>query len=435
MIVLRRSTLAPIALVALMAAAGCGRKEAPVASPPAAAPVVLAADPASSAANAVAAARATAGAPAPTTAPAAGPVAAAAAVAAATGMAATAAPASPPAEAAEPLKVAFVHGGPVGDGGWTFAHDRGRREMEAAFGGRVRTSFVESVPENADAERVMRDLATRGNKVIFGTGFGYMETMVRLAKEFPDVKWEHATGFASGDNLRAYDVRTYEGAYLAGIIAGKMTRTDTLGFVASVPIPEVVRNINAFTLGAQSVNPSVRTKVVWVNKWLDPVRESEAAQSLVNGGADVLLQNTHSSAPLQVAERAGKYGLGWDSDMRAYGPKAHLASSIVNWAPYYTKAVGQVLDGSWKVETHWWGIRDGAVDLVNVADAVPADVRALVVEKKQAIANGTFRIWKGPMLNSEDKEVLATGAVADDQFIGGIMFYVKGVEGKVPTGS
>jgi simple sugar transport system substrate-binding protein len=230
-------------------------------------------------------------------------------------------------------------------------------------------------------------------------------------------------------------VQAYQGAYLAGIIAGKMTRTDTLGFVASVPTPEVVRNINAFTLGAQSVNPSVRTKVVWVNKWFDPGRESEAAQSLINGGADVLLQNTVSSAPLQVAEKAGKYGFGWDSDMRSYGPKAHLGSAVINWGPYYTSAVRQVLDSSWKVETNWWGIKEGAVDLVNISDVVPADVQALVEEKKKAIANGSFRIWKGPMLSSEDKEVLSTGAFGDDKFIRSIMFFVKGVEGKVPTGN
>jgi simple sugar transport system substrate-binding protein len=339
------------------------------------------------------------------------------------------------AQSSAPLKVAFAYVGPVGDGGWTFAHDRGRKEMEAALGGRVKSTYVESVPENADAERVLRDLAAQGNKVVFGTTFGYMETMVRLSREFPEVKWEHATGFKSSANMRAYDVRAYEGSYLAGIIAGKMTRTDTLGFVASIPIPEVVRNINAFTLGAQSVNPAVKTKVVWINKWFDPGRESEAAQSLINGGADVLLQNTDSSAPLQVAEKAGKYGFGWDSDMKAYGPKAHLGSSIINWAPYYTKAVRQVLDGTWKVETNWWGLKEGAVDLVGVPDVVPADVRTLVDEKKKAIADGSFKIWKGPMLSSDDKEVLATGATGDDKFISSIMFYVKGVEGKVPTGN
>jgi simple sugar transport system substrate-binding protein len=259
--------------------------------------------------------------------------------------------------------------------------------------------------------------------------------MAALAREFAEVKWEHATGAESGDNLRAYGVRAYQGAYLAGIIAGKITRTDTLGFVASVPIPDVVRNINAFTLGAQSVNPSVRTKVVWVNKWFDPGRESEAAQSLINGGADVLLQNTDSPAPLQVAERAGKFAFGWGSDMKTFGPKAHLGSSIVHWGPYYTKAVRQVLDGTWKPQSSWWGLAQGAVDLVSLSDVVPQDVKALVEEKKKAIAEGKFRIWKGPMISSEDREVLGTGEIGDDQFISGIMFLVKGVEGKIPSGS
>ena len=330
--------------------------------------------------------------------------------------------------------IAYV--GPVGDGGWTFAHDRGRKEMEAALGGKVKTSYVESVPENADAERVLRDLAAQGNKVIFGTTFGYMETMVRLAKEFPDVKWEHATGFKSGGNMRAYDVRAYEGAYLAGIIAGKMTRTDTLGFVASIPIPEVVRNINAFTLGAQSVNPSVRTKVVWINKWFDPGRESEAAQSLINGGADVLLQNTDSSAPLQVAEKAGKYGFGWDSDMKAYGPKAHLGSSIINWAPYYTKAVRagarRDLEGRDQLVGHQGrGGRPGE----RVGCRARGRQDSGRGEEEGDRRRQTSRSGKGPMLTSEDKEVLATGAVGDDKFISSIMFYVKGVEGKVPTGN
>jgi simple sugar transport system substrate-binding protein len=291
------------------------------------------------------------------------------------------------------------------------------------------------VPENDEAEQVLRDLVNQGNQLIFGTTSGYMEAMVRLAREFPDVRWEHASGFKSGENLRAYDVRAYQGAYLAGIIAGKMTTTDMLGFVASVPVPAVLRNINAFTLGAQSVNPSVKTKVAWVNKWFDPGRESEAAQALISSGADVLLQNTASSAPLQVAEKAGKYGFGWDSDMKAFAPRAHLGSSIVNWAPYYTKAARQLLDGTWRAQTSWWGIKEGAIDLVSLSEVVPPDVKALVEQKKQAIADGSFRIWKGPMLTSEDKEILATGAIGDDKFIRSMMFYVKGVEGKVPAGS
>ena len=323
----------PWLLAALLSAsigiAGCGRKEEappPAASAPAPAatqtpaPTAGAPSPAAAAPSAPASSSAaTADSPAPSAAQpaptaeageaarnAAGAAVAAATAAATAGGAAGGAAAGAAAGAAsDPLKVAFAYVGPVGDGGWSFAHDRGRKEMEAALGGKAKTTYVESVPENADAERVLRDLAAQGNQVIFGTTFGYMETMLRLAKEFPEVKWEHATGFKSAANMRPYDVRAYEGAYLAGIIAGKMTRTDTLGFVASIAIPEVVRNINAFTLGAQSVNPSVRTKVVWINKWFDPGRESEAAQSLINGGADVLLQNTDSSAPLQVAEKAG----------------------------------------------------------------------------------------------------------------------------------
>jgi basic membrane protein A len=397
----------------------CGNKEAP--PPAASAPSAAAPAPATSAPATPAPAPATS---APTASP-----ATPAPAAATQGAAPAAAPAT-----GKPLKVAFAYVGPVGDAGWTFAHDTARKKVEAEFGGRVKTSYVENVPESADAERVLRDLAEQGNDVIFGTTFGYMETMLKLAKEYPKIKWEHATGFKSAENMRAYDVRAYEGAYLAGIIAGKMTKTNTLGFVASIPIPEVVRNINAYTLGAQTVNPAVKTKVVWINKWFDPGKEAEAAQSLINGGADVLLQNTDSSAPLQTAEKAGKLGFGWDSDMKHFGPKAHLGSSIIDWAPYYGKAIRQVLDGTWKVEENWWGIKDGAIDLVSLSDAIPADVRKLVEEKRKAIADGSLKIWTGPMVSSDDKEILAKDATGDDKFIGSIMFYVKGVEGKVPTG-
>src|SRR5213075_592844 len=246
--------------------------------------------------------------------------------------------------------------GPVGDGGWTFAHDNARKAVEKEFGDRITTKCIESVPEGADAERVFRDLVGEGNKLIFGTTFGYMDYMLKVAADASDVKFEHATGYKTAPNLRTYDSRTYEGAYMAGVIAGGMTKTNMLGVVGSVPIPEVVRNINSFTLGAQSVNPKVKTKVVWVNKWFDPPKETEAAQSLINGGADVLMQNTDSSAVLQTAEKAGKYAFGWDSDMTAYGPKAHLASSIINWAPYYISTTKQVLDGSWKTSPTkiWW---------------------------------------------------------------------------------
>jgi basic membrane protein A len=344
-----------------------------------------------------------------------------------------AAPAAAPAPAKpEPLKIAFAYVGPVGDGGWTFAHDNGRKAVEAEFGDKVKTSFVESVPESADAERVIRDMAQQGNKLIFGTTFGYMEPMLKVAPDFKDVKFEHATGYKTADNMRTYDSRTYEGAYMAGVIAGSMTKSNTLGVVGSIPIPEVIRNINSFTLGAQSVNPKIKTKVVWVNSWFDPPKETEAATSLINGGVDVLFQNTDSSAVLQTAEKMGKRAFGWDSDMTAYGPKAHLGSAVINWGPYYKKAVGDALNGTWSTGAVWWGVKEGAIDMVSIAADVPAEAKAKVDTIKAGLKDGSFAIWKGPIVGQDGKEVLAKDAVADDKFLGGVKFYVKGVEGKVP---
>ena len=333
---------------------------------------------------------------------------------------------------ADPLKIAFAYVGPVGDGGWTFAHDNARKAVEKEFGDRVVTSFVESVPESADAERVIRDMAGQGNKLIFGTTFGYMEPMLKVAADHPDVKFEHATGYKTAENMRTYDSRTYEGAYMAGVIAGKMTQSNTLGVVASIPIPEVIRNINSFTLGAQSTNPGITTKVVWVNEWFNPPKETEAATALINGGADILFQNTDSSAVLQTAEKMGKRGFGWDSDMTAYGPKAHLGSAIIDWAPYYIKAVGEALDGKWATGQTWWGVKEGAIDLVSLAADVPEDAKARLEEVRSGLKAGTYNIWKGPISDNTGKEVLADGTVADDKFLGDINWYVKGVEGKVP---
>ena len=381
----KRSLLHVAALSALAATAlvGCGKKEAPAPAPTAAAPA--------------------------------------------------AAPA--PAPKAEPLKIAFAYVGPVGDGGWTFAHDNGRKAVEKEFGDKVVTSYVEKVPESADAERVIRDMVGQGNKLIFGTTFGYMEPMLKVAADHKDVKFEHATGYKQADNLRTYDSRTYEGAYMAGVIAGKMTKTNTLGVVGSIPIPEVVRNINSFTLGAQSVNPAIKTRVVWVGEWFNPPKETEAATSLINGGADVLMQNTDSSAVLQTAEKMGKRAFGWDSDMTAYGPKAHLGSAVINWGPYYIKAVRDALEGKWTGnQGAWWGVKEGAIDMVNVAADVPEDTRKRVDEIRAGLKAGTFQIWKGPIVDNTGKEMLAKDAVADDKFLGGVNFYVQGVEGKVPGG-
>jgi len=383
----KRSLIKVAALTAIAAAAlvGCGKKEEakPAAAPPAPAPVAAAS--------------------------------------------------APP--KAEPLKIAFAYVGPVGDGGWTFAHDTARKALEKEYGDKIVTSFVENVPESADAERVIRDMAGQGNKLIFGTTFGYMEPMLKVAADTKGVMFEHATGYKQAENMRTYDSRTYEGAYMAGVIAGKMTKSNTLGIVASVPIPEVIRNINSFTLGAQSSNPKIKTKVVWVNEWFSPPKETEAATSLINGGADVLFQNTDSPAVLKTAQDKGKRAFGWDSDMTAYGPKAHLASAIINWAPYYIKATKDALDGNWKGGTGvWWGHKEGAIDMVSIAEDVPAETKARIDEIKAGLKAGTFNIWKGPIVGQDGKEILAKDAVADDKFLGGVNFYVKGVEGKVPGG-
>ena len=346
---------------------------------------------------------------------------------------APAAPAPAPAAAAGPFKAAWIYVGPTGDAGWSFAHDNGRKAAEAAMGGKVVTSIVEKVPEGPDAERVIRDLATQGNKMIFATSFGYMEAMLKVAKDFPDVKFEHATGYKTADNMRVYDARFYQDAYLAGVIAGKVTKTNTLGFVGSFPIPEVLRNINAFTLGAQSVNPKITTKVVWISTWFDPPKETEAAQSLMNGGADVLIQNTDSTAVLQAAEKNGKYAFGWDSDMSAFAPKAHLASAVVDWTGYYKKSLTEAMDGTWKTGVTRWGVKEGQNDLIKMSDTVPADIKAKVEALKKGMKEGTFEVYTGPIVDSSGKERLAAGVKADDDWKGKVDFYVKGVDGVVPA--
>ena len=338
------------------------------------------------------------------------------------------------ASAAEPFKAAWVYIWTAGDAGWTFAHDLGKKEVESEFGDKVKTSIVEKVPEGADAERVIRDLATQGNKIIFATSFGYMEPMLKVAAEFPDVKFEHATGYKLAPNMGIYDSKFYEVAYMAGIVAGKMTKTNTIGFVGSFPIPEVLRNINAYELGALSVNPKVKLKVVWVSTWSDPPKEGDAAQSLINGGADVLLQNTDSTAALQTAEKNGKYAFGWDSDMSAFAPNAHLGSAIANWGPIYKKEVKEAMDGTWKSERIVWGVKEGVNDFVKIADVVPAETKAKVEEVKAAMKAGTFEVFTGPLMGTDGKEHLAKGVAADQAWKDKVDFYVKGVEGKIPAG-
>jgi simple sugar transport system substrate-binding protein len=331
---------------------------------------------------------------------------------------------APAAEAPQVTKAAWVYIGPVGDAGWSYAHDLGRRG-----------TYVESVPYGADAERVFRDLAQQGNQIIFGTSFGYMETMLKVAEDFPNVKFEHATGYKTAPNMRIYDASFYQDTYMAGVIAGHMTQTGTLGFVGSFPIPEVLRNINAFTLGAQSVKPDVKVRVVWVSSWFDPPKESEAAQALINQGADVLLQNTDSTAVLQTAERNGKFAFGWDSDMSAFAPNAHLASAIVDWTPYYVKSIEELRNGTWETKRTVWGVKEGLNDLIKIADFVPAEAKAKVEEIKAGMKAGTFEPFTGPIVDNTGREVLAAGVQADRAWKDSVNFFVRGIEGRVPTGN
>jgi simple sugar transport system substrate-binding protein len=334
--------------------------------------------------------------------------------------------------AADPLKVGYVYVGPVGDGGWTFAHDLGRKEVEKKFGPKVQTTYVENVPESTDAERVIRDLAAKGHSIIFTTSFGYMDPTLKVAKSFPKVTFYHATGFKSAPNVHIYNTRMYEPAYLAGVVAGHVSKKGVLGFVASFPIPEVVRNINAYTMGARSVNPKITTKVVWVNTWYDPSKERQAAETLIGSGADVLLQNTDSSAVLQTAQDKGVNAFGWDSDMTAYAPKAHLASAIEVWGGYYTKVVESALAGKPLTNTVWGGMKEGMNDFVSVSSTLPEAAKKAVAEKRAAIVSGKWTVFTGPILAQDGSVKVPEGKSLTDKEIDSIDWYAQGVEGKVP---
>jgi len=336
------------------------------------------------------------------------------------------------AQAADPLKVGFVYVGPVGDHGWTYEHNQGRIAVQKALGDKVKTSFVESVPEGADATRVITRLASTGHGLIFTTSFGYMNPTVRVAKRFPKVKFEHATGFKRADNVATYSARFYEGRHVIGLIAGKMTKTNVLGYVASFPIPEVIRGINAVAIAARSVNPKVTVKVVWVSSWFDPGKEADAAKALVDQGADVMLQHTDSPAPVQAAERRGIWAVGQASDMKAFGPKAHLTAIIDDWAPYYIERTKAVLDGTWKSGDVWGGFKSGMVKLSSYNSAIPADVVAMAEKARKGIIDGSVHPFAGPIKDQSGKVILKAGEVMDDKTMLGMNFYVEGVEGKIP---
>lgn len=336
------------------------------------------------------------------------------------------------AQSADPTKVGFVYVGPIGDHGWTYRHDVGRLAVEAKFGDSVETTFVESVPEGADAERVIRKLASTGHDLIFTTSFGYMNPTLKVAKDFPNVKFEHATGYKRSDNLTTYSARFYEGRAVLGTMAGMMTKTNTVGYIASFPIPEVVRGINAFTIAMRKVNPEATVKVVWVNTWYDPGKEADAAKALIDQGVDIITQHTDSPAPLQVAEERGVMGFGQASDMSAFAPKAQLTSIIDDWNAYYVDRTQAVMDGTWASEDTWGGIASGLVGFAEYGEGVPDDVKAAADLVREGIVAGTMHPFQGPLLNQAGEEIIPAGENLDDGVLLGMNYYVEGVQGDLP---
>lgn len=331
---------------------------------------------------------------------------------------------------ARPLKIGFIYVGPVGDSGWSYQHEQARLAVDKAYGDRVQTRYVERVSEFGDGQ-VFRDLAARGDTLIFATTFGYLKQIEQVAPTLPQVRFEHAQGYKRAANVRTYDVRTYEGAYLAGMLAGGMSRSNRLGVVASIPIPEIASVINAYTLGAQAINPKIVTRVEWVKQWFDPPKEAAAADKLFKRGVEVMFQTTDSSAVLQLAERLGRRAIAWDSDMRAFGPRAQLGAVEVNWAPYYLQAVEQALNGTWASGASWWGIDRQAIDLTHLSDDVPPALKARIDAARRGIADGSLKIWRGPLKDNQQQTVLAAGQVADDEHVSKMYYLVAGVEGSL----
>jgi basic membrane protein A and related proteins len=331
-----------------------------------------------------------------------------------------------------PLKVAFVYVSPIGDAGWTYQHDQGRLEMEKALAGKVVTKYVENVPEGADAERVIRELASSGYGLIYTTSFGYMNPTIKVAKQFPNVIFEHATGYKTAKNVGVYNARFYEARYLAGIVAGKMTKTNVAGYVAAFPIPEVLQGIDAFTLGMRSVDPKAETKVIWINSWFDPGREREAANTLIAQGADVVTHHTDSPAVVQAAEEKKVYAIGYHSDMSKHGPHATLTSAMHIWGPTYIKITQEVLDKKWKPENIWGGFQAGMVDIAPLNPVVPKDVVELVAQKKAALKAGELHPFDGPVKDQSGKVRVPAGQTMGDDKLAVLDYYVEGVQGALP---
>lgn len=333
-----------------------------------------------------------------------------------------------PVLAQEPLKVGFVYVGPATDNGWTYRHDVGRKAVEAAYPGKVATSFVENVPEGPDAERVIRQLASTGHGLIFTTSFGFMNPTVRNAKQFPAVKFEHCTGYQTTPNLAVYNARFYEGRAVIGTIAGHMSKTGKVGYIGSFPIPEVVMGINAFTLAAQKVNPNLKTVVVWVNSWHDPGKEADAAKTLLDQGCDILSQHTDSAAPLQVAEQRGMHGFGQAADQSAFAPQGQLTAIVDNWSPYYIERAGAVMDGSWQSHSIWYGLKEGMVEIAPYGPAVEESVKAEAERVRTGIIAGTLHPFAGPIRDQGGAVRIAEGATATDEELSKMDWYVEGVQ-------
>ncbi len=329
--------------------------------------------------------------------------------------------------AGKDLKVGFVYVSPIGDAGWSYAHNQGRLAVEGMDG--VTTSFAESVSEGPDSERVIMNMARRGYDIIFATSFGYMDPMLKVAGKFPKTVFMHCSGYKQAKNMGNYFGRMYQARYLSGMVAGAMSKTNKIGYVAAFPIPEVIRGINAFTLGAQAVNPKVEVRVVWTKTWYDPATEKEAAKSLLDVGADVIAQHQDSPGPQEAAQERGVYSVGYNSDMSGFAPKAHLTAPIWNWGPYYVDVVKQVRQGTWKSEAAWPGLADGIVNLAPFGPMVPKKLQERVLAKKAEIAQGKAKVFEGPIKDQQGKERIAAGNVATDKELLGMTWFVDGVIG------
>lgn len=336
----------------------------------------------------------------------------------------------PVAHSQAPLKVAFVYVAPVMDTGWVHQHDEGRKAVQAAFGGRVEATYVENVPEGPDAERVIRDLARQGNKLIFTPSFGYMEPTLKVAKEFPDVKFESITGYKTAPNVAVANARYYEGRYLAGIVAGRMTKTNVAGYVAGFPIPEVLQGINAFTLGMRSVNPKAQVKVVWLNAWFDPARERDAAMTLFDANADVVAFHTASDAVMRAAQERGKMAVAYHSDMRNAAPDAQIAAVTHHWGEYYVQRTQAVLDGTWKPGNVWGGVKQRMIRIEGFGPKVPQAVREEALARQQDIGAGRLRPFAGPIVDNEGRQIVGAGQSLSDEQILTMNYLVQGVVGK-----